>query len=262
MRHSIFLLLLCLIVCPARAQSDPPYATPNVLHVLSLLAPPPARGSAAEKRDINAVLEAQNARTPALEKHAIEDADASGFRFADVLGPNFTAKNLPLTAKLLAKVRSAQSALTAPAKDCFLGPRPFLIDPRVHPIAQLKAESANDPPRPLATLPRGPGSPCRALPETAPPAYSYSYPSGHAAFGALEAIILARMVPEKREALYARGWDFGWSRVVAGIHAPSALESSRIVATLLAEALAGDAGFEADLAAARAELRPVLGLAP
>jgi acid phosphatase (class A) len=261
MRHATFLLFLCLFFGPALAIDDAPYAAPNVLDVLALLAPPPAPGSAAEKRDIDAVLEAQKARTPALEQHAIEDADVRGFRFADVLGAKFTPENVPLTAKLLLKLRSAQSALTSPAKDCFLGPRPFLLDARVQPIAELKAGSANDPPRPLATLPRGPGSPCAALPET-PPDYSYSYPSGHAAFGALEAIILARMVPEKRGALYARGWDFGWSRVVAGIHAPSALESSRIIATLLAEALARDARFEADLAAARAELRAALGLAP
>jgi acid phosphatase (class A) len=234
---------------------------PNVLDVLEVLAPPPAPGSAEQSRDIDAVLEAQNARTPALEQHAIADADASGFRFATVLGPSFTAEKLPLTAKLLAKLRGAQSALTSAAKDCFLGQRPFLLDARVRPIAQLKADSAHDPARPLATLPRGPGSPCAALPET-PPAYTYSYPSGHAAFGALEAIILARMVPEKRDALYARGWDFGWSRVVAGIHAPSALESSRIIATLIAHTLKNDPRFEADLAAARNELRSVLNLRP
>jgi acid phosphatase (class A) len=260
MRHAIILLLLCLVLRPALALDDAPYATPPVAEVLSLLSPPPIPRSAAEKRDIEAVLAAQRSRAAALAKHATEDADASVFRFADVLGAKFTAENVPLTAQFFAKLRKTQSALTSPAKDCFLGPRPFLLDARIHPIAQLMAGVEYDPARPPEDLPRGAGSPCAKLP-AAPPAYSYSYPSGHAAFGALAAIILARMVPEKRDALYARGWDYGWSRVVAGVHAPSAVESGRIVAMLLAQALVGDARFEADLAAARAELRAVLGLA-
>lgn len=254
-------VLACLVSAPAVAIEDGAYATPPAMEVLSLMAPTPVVGSLEEKADIEAVLAAQRTRTRAQIKFATDDAEPSVFRYADVLGVKFNAQNLPLAAKLFLNLRKTQSLVTGPAKDCFLGPRPFLLDARVHPIDALKADSANDPNRPPAALPRGPGTPCKALPDT-PPAYSYSYPSGHATFGALTAIVLARMVPEHRDAIYARGWTFGWNRVVAGIHAPSALESGRIVATLIGHHLDTDPRFAADFAAAKAQVRAGLDLAP
>jgi acid phosphatase (class A) len=64
-----------------------------------------------------------------------------------------------------------------------------------------------------------------------------SYPSGHATFGYMSAILLAQMVPEKRDALFARGREFGANRVVDGVHYPSDVEAGRIDGTLVAAAL-------------------------
>ena len=50
----------------------------------------------------------------------------------------------------------------------------------------------------------------------------------------MTAILLANMVPEKRGELFARGWDYGWSRVVGGVHFPTDIESGRIEATAMA----------------------------
>jgi acid phosphatase (class A) len=50
-----------------------------------------------------------------------------------------------------------------------------------------------------------------------------SYPSGHATFGTLCAILLTEMVPEKRAALFARNRDYEHSRMVVGAHYPSDL---------------------------------------
>lgn len=254
---------VALLGAPAAAIEEGPYKTPPAIEILSLMAPAPPVGSAEELRDVDAVLAAQRARTKAQADLAVADAAPSIFRWASALGAGetFTAERFPLTDKFFFNLRRTQSSITGPAKDCFLGPRPFLLDKRIRPIEKLKIDSANAAGTKLADVPRGPLGPCRPAPEKAPE-YSYSYPSGHATFGALASIVLARMVPERRDAIFARGWEFGWSRVVAGIHAPSALESSRIVASLIARDLDKDPRFLADFAAAKAELRAGLGLAP
>jgi len=108
------------------------------------------------------------------------------------------------------------------------------------------------------TAPHDAASPCRPAEPT--PAFSYSYPSGHARYGAVTAILLANMVPEKRRELFARGWDYGQSRVVGGVHFPTDVESGRIEATAMVALMMQNAEFRADLAAARVELRRSLGL--
>lgn len=260
---ALVLAFISVLASSAFAIEEGPYKAPPAVEILALLAPAPPIGSAEELRDVDAVLAAQRERTKAQEEFVIADAAPSIFRWAAALGAEktFTAEKFPLTDKFFLNLRRTQSAITGPAKDCFLGPRPFLLDARIRPVEKLKTDSANTPGTKLADVPRGPGSPCRPVPGKIPE-YSYSYPSGHAAFGALAAIVLARMVPEKRDAIFARGWDFGWSRVVAGIHAPSALESSRIIASLIARELGRDPRFVADFAAAKTELRAGLGLAP
>src|SRR2546423_173969 len=98
------------------------------------------------------------------------------------------------------------------------------------PPESNSAEQKRDVERVVQILaPHGPGSPC--LSDGRTPAFSYSYPSGHARYGAVTAILLANMVPEKRRELFARGWDYGESRVVGGVHFPTDVESGRILAT-------------------------------
>jgi acid phosphatase (class A) len=76
----------------------------------------------------------------------------------------------------------------------------------------------------------------------------------------MTAILLANMVPEKRGELFARGWDYGQSRVIGGVHFPSDVESGRIEATAMVALMMQNPDFRNDFAAARAELRKGLGL--
>ena len=87
-----------------------------------------------------------------------------------------------------------------------------------------------------------------------------SYPSGHAAFAACAAVLLSQMVPEKRDALFARASIFAESRIVAGVHYPSDVEAGWISGTVIAAALMRQPRFESDFAAATAEVRRTLGL--
>src|SRR5256885_2383334 len=73
-------------------------------------------------------------------------------------------------------------------------------------------------------------------------------------------ILGPNLVPEKRRELFARGWDYGESRVVGGVHFPTDVESGRILATAMVALMMQNAEFRADLAAARVELRRSLGL--
>jgi acid phosphatase (class A) len=249
--------LLFIAAAPAAALSDAPYIVPGDYDVIHVLAPPPARGSEAERRDLEAVLEVQRTSSPERMRLAESDATADISAFAGVLGVD--PAKLPGVAAFLRKVARDTQFATTIGKDCWERPRPFVLDSRIHPPGRMQPQVASRPGEPNMA-PHDATSPCPPLAPT--PAYSYSYPSGHSTTGARTAILLAQMVPEKRAELFARGWDFGNSRVVGGVHYPSDVEAGRIDATAMVAAMMVNRDFQADLAAARAELRNALGLNP
>jgi acid phosphatase (class A) len=81
-----------------------------------------------------------------------------------------------------------------------------------------------------------------------------SYPSGHAAIGWTWALVLAEIAPERADAILARGYAYGQSRVVCGVHWQSDVTAGRVVAAGVVARLHADPAFRADLAAAKAEL--------
>lgn len=252
-------LLLCLGATPALSLSDSPYLAPGAFDAVNLLPPPPEPNSPQQKRDVEGVLQAQRASTPERMRLAQADARVDLTRFGDVLGPNFAPDKMPTFVAFFRKVARDTGTVVGIAKDCWERPRPFLADAQIHPPGQMQQETAIAPGTVAQnTAPHGAGSPC--LPAGPTPAFSYSYPSGHSTYGAVTAILLANMVPEKRRELFARGWDYGESRVVGGVHFPTDVESGRIEATAMVALMMQNAEFRADLAAARVELRRSLGL--
>jgi len=229
------------------------------LELIHLLPPPPAAGSVEQQRDMNAVLNIQKSRTPEAATRAEEDAKVDILAFAEVLGPKFASENLPTTVAFFRKVNRERGEVVNLLKDCWERPRPFVTNSDVHPPGTMQKDNATA----LGTknvAPHDAASSCRPLEPI--PAYSYSYPSGHSTYGALTAILLANMVPEKRDALFARGWEYGRNRVVGGVHYPSDVEAGRIEATVLVSAMMQNPAFRTDFAASRAELRRVLGFSP
>lgn len=252
------LLLVACAVHRGQAASDGLYVVPAAFDATRLLAPPPA-DSAARRHDLEAVRNAERARTAEQAAQAEAGSTVDVFLFSSVLGPNFTADRVPQTAAFFQRVyRSAVPSLQA-AKDCWNRERPFVVDPALKPLphsfASTKLRSA--PAAVRAASPPPGDSPCTA--PVAAPMYSPSYPSGHATVGAMMAILLAQMVPEQRSALFARGWEYGEARVISGVHFPTDVEAGRILGTMLIGFLQQDARFGTDLQAARRELRTVLG---
>lgn len=241
---SPFIVVAFLATLPAWAEAPAaapaPYLTPEQVDLMTLLPPPPQAGSKAQESDLAMVLDAQRHRTQHDKDGAIAEGNASVFHMADVLGPNFTPEKLPKFAAFIQRVMKTTSPLYRGVKDHYERPRPFVGSAKVHAIPSLQQGEY----------------------EKDKHAYTFSYPSGHATFGAVYAILLSQMVPEKREALFERGWEYGQHRVVAGMHYPFDVQSGRIDGTVIAYALMKNSEFQKDFAAAKAELRSGLGLAP
>jgi acid phosphatase (class A) len=238
MNRSVSLALLLLLLIGtgtasqvARAQDATSYIDAHAVDLGTLLAPPPSPDSARGQADLQTVLNVQRTRTPEQVERARADVKKSVFRFADVLGPAFNEANLPKTAALFDAASHDATLIAKRGKSFFARARPYVASSDVHPAVPLNPKDGYD-----------------------------SYPSGHATFGYMSAILLAQMVPEKRAALFERGREFGENRVVDGVHYPSDVEAGRIDGTLVAAALLADPAFQKAFAEARTEVRSALAL--
>lgn len=207
-------------------EEAPPYLAVAQFDSTRFLAPPP--GAEVARREIESMLALQSSRTPEQAARSAADLEQSVFRFADVMGPKFTAQNLPAAAKFFKRLYRTESAFNKQGKDKWDRPRPPVVDKRLEPVAKY--------------------------------ANSGSYPSGHSAFGFLTGIALADMVPEKRTQIFDRAKEFGDNRVLGGVHYPSDIEAGRQLAVMIAVLAQQNADYREDFAAARAEVRGVLGL--
>ena len=82
-----------------------------------------------------------------------------------------------------------------------------------------------------------------------------SYPSGHTMRGWTAALLLAEINPAAADALYARAWDYGVSRVIAGAHWQSDVDVTRVAASIGFSRLQTSARFQAEMAQAQEEFR-------
>jgi len=225
----LLLGLLALVLAGAASKADAFYISRDQVDLTKVLAPPPASLSDQQAAELAAVLDAQRTRTAEQAERAVADDELSIYRIAgEVLGPNFTESQLPKMASFERRLASDVRTLYRGANEFWRRPRPFQLSGEVNAIGHRSRNG--------------------------------SYPSGHAIRGYLVAIILGNMVPEKREALFARGREYGMNRVVAGVHFPADIAAGQMAATAIAVALMQNASFMKDFAEAKTELRAVLGL--
>lgn len=206
-----------------------PYVTAKMLDLTVLVPPPPAKGSDADKLDMMAVLAAQANASDARKAQALADSDeVVFFVFSSVMGDKFDAANMPKVAKLFERIAESEADTLDAAKPIFGRVRPWLASPEVKAIAK--------------------------------PTKSGSYPSGHTTLVTIDAIILSAMLPEKKEAIWARAGDYAESRVIGGMHYPTDILAGGRTGTAMATVMLQDPAFKADFVAAKAEMRAAMGM--
>jgi acid phosphatase (class A) len=219
----------------AQTQASPylsPAETPDLKAWLPLT---PTPGSLEDRFDID-TYQASRALigTPLGDMASDDDIYLPEFvapRFADALG--FTPA-LETTPKLLALMKRTERDVE------------LMADP-------IKQDPPKGRARPFVAFPGQPICPLKPadiqfrLPATG------SFPSIHSAFGTLFALIFAELEPSREDALLARGFAFGQSRVVCGFHYPSEVNAGRLMGTVMFARLMQNPQFRADLALAKAE---------
>jgi len=214
------LLGLLLGLAPALlAQSN--YLVPGHLDAVALLPPQPVAGSEEEAADLNEVRAVFKGRTPAEEARASKDSSLSLFLFAPSVGPMLQPGKLPKTEALFKRVNQDIGKPIDAAKDHFQRKRPYQIDPQ---------------------LALGNGEP------------SFGYPSGHSTRGTVEALLMAELFPDKREAVLEIGRNIGWDRVLIGKHFPTDIYAGRVLGQAIVRELLASPAFRRDLAEAKAEV--------
>lgn len=244
------LILVCIAIIAGCAglegQSKPdavPEIRPGILagylqpeelpNSLALLPPPPAEGSAAFALDEEVSRKSLVLRGTPRWELATRDAQLmfpeAASTFSCALGVPITEQGTPHLYMLLRRTLADAGLSTYTAKNKYQRKRPFMLnnEPTCTPKeeAHLKKDG--------------------------------SYPSGHTAIGWAWALILSEIVPDRADAIFARGRAFGESRNVCNVHWHSDVVEGRFMGAAAVARLHANAAFRAEVEAARAEYKAI-----
>lgn len=210
---------------PLREMADPPqihYLNPAEVAPRLIFAPPPGEAMTRQELDF---LHRLIAATPAdrIARARADGEDETPAMYSAALGRDL--RQLPATWNLLVTIEEEANAVIGMGKDEFARPRPYQTDP---------------------TMPT-----CKAVKPGKSPR---SYPSGHASVGYSMGWALARLAPQRAEAVLTRADDYALGRWLCGVHYPSDTSASRGAAMVVAERLLADPRLAVQVAAARGEL--------
>lgn len=212
---------LLAFISPLRAAH---FLAPDQIDLRAALPAPPSRDSLTTRAELDVVAQLERDRTPAQTEFARNPPTGDVFAFAAaVLGPWFTAANLPKTAALFSRIDEDGRAITTAAKTVHPErPRPFLADARI-----------------VAPTSRPGGS---------------SYPSGAGYNTAVWTAVLIAIFPEHAAGLQTRAEVACWSRIVAGVHYPTDNTGGRMLGEAVARKILALPDAQAALAEVRAEI--------
>jgi acid phosphatase (class A) len=214
----------------------PYYVTAPAFRTLA----PPANSSAQTRAELDYLLALQESRTDDEQKWAdhlagvyyhplvTNPADPrftanrdNLFFVGRGLGSWFSRPAMPKTTELLARVSHDAMIQMVELKLKYARPRPHHLEPR------LRAMDAK--------IPHG------------------SYPSGHSFLSYVNAEVLSRFAPQRRDVLMASALDMAWSRELLGVHYPSDSEAGRVLAGEFVRMLFEQADFRQAFDDARQE---------
>lgn len=219
-------------VLAAVAQTSSGYLADGAFDVMAVLPPAPSAGDPRFNADRLIFLETR--KLIGTPRYALATSDVQGGAanlmkdFSCAVGVSLTPQNAPRTAALIQRASRDTAAQTNRAKEIFKRVRPFLIDPGE--VCEDKVSLAR----------------------------SYDYPSGHTTAGWTWALILSELAPAHSTEILARGRAYGESRFICGAHNESAVEGGRLSATATMTAVRSTAAYQADAAAAKAEMASLL----
>lgn len=197
----------------------------------ALLPPPPAEGSAQANADTQQHRQAQALRQTHRGTVAAQDAVLA---YPAVVETFSCALDLPLGTD------------ATPHLNMLL--RRSMLDAG---LATYRAKDHYNRKRPFSALG---GNTCTPA-EEAKLAKDGSYPSGHSALGWAAGQVLASLSPERSDALLQRGYAFGQSRMVCGVHWQSDVDAGRLVGAATLARLQSDPVFTAQAELARQEIQ-------
>ncbi len=187
------------------------------------LPPPPAADSPAGLADLSTVLQVQADRTAEQVARARRVEQHTPFLMGTaVMGPWFTAENLPRTAEIMQAVWKETNRVATGLKKKWMRERPSAFDVRVQPCVKVPGNS--------------------------------SYPSGHSTNATVWAAILSAAFPEHAAAFAAQARETMWARVLGGAHFPSDTEAGRLFGEEIARAMLASAEMPAAIEEMRAEV--------
>ncbi len=238
MKQLALALFVALALPKAMAAKEPPANgyLPTVDYRV-IIGPPPAPGSAQANADRAAFAKTTaEIGSPRYNYASTQLAPSSKQvmqQLSCAIGHQVSPATTPLTIAFIKRIRTDIDRPVNSAKSHFSRDRPFVgaDDPRTC-----------DPRTAIRIMPKSPPRP------------NYSYPSGHAAIGALFGAVFAAAVPGRAAVVREWGSDFGSNRLVCRVHWQSDVAAGRKLADAVYARLKADPAFARDLAAVRSEL--------
>lgn len=214
----IAILLLCV---PLEAKEAPPaWILPPNDSYQQLIPLPPVPGSPAAQADLDAVLALQDHPTKAELDHAEATVGFTVFTYRESLGEVFSAAIYPKTAGFFQQLGEVANARKNYLKDIYKRERPYKAFPGL--VKELVTEE-----------------------------HGWSYPSGHSTRAWLFALVLGTLDPPHRNAFLCSAMTVCNDRVLGGMHYPSDMMASRVLAEALYRDLMKDPSFQKDLESLR-----------
>ncbi len=222
MKHLLALLFLSAL--PVQAAN---FLAPEALDLPALVPAPPAPDSLVTRAELEVVLQFQDARTHAQAARCVQIEGEDLWLFgAEVVGPWFTAANLPQAAAFFAQVRDDFISINRTAKALYPRRRPPFADPRIKPCVEFADTGA--------------------------------YPSGHGIQSSLWAALLDGIFPEHAADFQARALETRRFKLVSGMHYPSDIVAGQVLGEAVAGAMLKNPAVRQVLEKLRAEAAPYL----
>ena len=233
MKKKCFVIALSLVMAAmtlnAQNEVQPYFTVDQLPDLIKCLPAPPAFNSPEFANDMMRYAwgkqqRLDSARAEIAKRDAVWSYEALLNEFAEPFGLAITPENTPEIWKLMITSLTTTDAMRVAPKAYYHRQRPF---------ERFQDKMLTD--------------------EEAELSGEGSYPSGHTMRGWTTALLLAEVNPAAANAIFARGWMYGESRVIVGAHWQSDVDASRVAASIAVCALHGSPEFREQMAKAQAE---------